>query len=381
MDELDKKLYLDLNSDIEIPSKLDFIIKDCFKQRKKQHSFFKVIISTCAGLIITMGIAYAGTTISNYIFKQPEKVVGGNQNTVTQEEKQSVISETEARKKSAQILNKFGYQDSKIETIELVNNSSNYELHWYIKTNNDITISLNANDESSFNLWNDSVLNKDIENYRTTQNEAEETARALCKKYGYNLDSYTNIKVTSNMNSEKQSYIWYANFYKEYDGIINLYENIRISFIPEINEIIYFSTSNRACENNPIEITEEQAKEIVLKEEQKISTKYEISNINTELSIVSINGEAYLRTTDYEQFREQTSANYPMENWVNYRTDQRVRKAWIVTVKYNIPDSVNKFDDSYNKNDEQFSYYIDVTTGEVIGGCSNYELMVKKLYK
>ena len=42
--------------------------------------------------------------------------------------------------------------------------------------------------------------------------------------------------------------------------------------------------------------------------------------------------------------------------------------AWKVKVIYDIPDNVNKFDGNYNMNAEKFSYYIDATTGEVIGG-------------
>ena len=182
------------------------------------------------------------------------------------------------------------------------------------------------------------------------------------------------------MNSEKKSYIWYISFYKEYDGIVNPYENISISFVPEINEFYYFSVSNRKYENNPVEITMEDAKKIALEEEKKINTKYEISDSKADLNIISMNGEAYLRITDYKQMQEQSSVDYPSESWVTYRTDSRVRKAWVVTIKYNIPDSINKFDGSYNANDEQFSYYIDATTGEIIGGCGNYDRMVKRLY-
>ena len=97
---------------------------------------------------------------------------------------------------------------------------------------------------------------------------------------------------------------------------------------------------------------------------------YKIDKVETNLRIVSMNGGAYLRANDYEQLHEQTSLNYPYEKWVFYRTESRIRNAWVVTIIYKIPNDVNKFDGNYNMNDEKFSYYIDATTGEVIGGDS-----------
>lgn len=135
-----------------------------------------------------------------------------------------------------------------------------------------------------------------------------------------------------------------------------------------MNEILCFSIINKKFENNPIEITEETAKEIALKEEQKITIKYKIKNIETKLSIKAMNGCAYLRTNDYDQLHEQTSSSdYEYKDWVFYRTESRVRRVWLVTIVYDIP---NRFAKDFNPNDERVSYFIDVTTGEVIGGGS-----------
>lgn len=384
MDELDRKLYQDLKLKIEIPDKCETIIKEGLNKKIKFHSLTKICITSCAGLVLTMGIVYAGTKVYDKIWKEPEKVVGfnienTNQNAIIQEK--DIMSKEEAMEKANELLKKVGCENETIELIEMKNNFANYEVAWNIITDQETKIYLNANNPDSFNIRVDNRLNKDIENYRTTEKAAENTARDLCKKFGYNLDEYTHMKIYSNMKEESDAYIWYVNFYKKYNEIINPYENIRISFIPEINEVYYFNVSDRKCENNPIEIAKESAKEIALKEEKKINTKYEINNIDIELSIVSMNGEAYLRTNDYEQLNQQTTVDYPSEKWVSYRTDSRIRMAWVVTINYKIPDTVNKFDVSYNVNDEQFSYYIDATTGEVIGGCGNYEKMVKKLYK
>lgn len=77
-----------------------------------------------------------------------------------------------------------------------------------------------------------------------------------------------------------------------------------------------------------------------------------------------MNGFAHLRTNDYEQLHKQTESNYAYNKNVFYRTESRVRRIWLVTIVYNIPD---RFAKDFNINDERVSYFVDVTTGEVIG--------------
>ena len=222
-----------------------------------------------------------------------------------------------------------------------------------------------------FSVRNDNILNRGITNYRTTKEEAKNTAKEIAQKYGYDTKGYGYIKVESNLDSDKDSYIYNVTFCKEYNGIKNPYESIHISFIPQINEVYGFTFVNKKFENNSVEITKEKAEEIVLSEEQKLRAKYkmyDIEKVETELKIVSMNGYANFRANEYEQLHEQTSENYPYEKWVFYRTESRIRMAWQVKAIYDIPDNINKSDGSYNINDEKFTYYIDATTGEVIGG-------------
>lgn len=376
MDELDKKLYHDLNLEIEVPSECEIIINEALNKSTKRYSLTKLITTVCAMFLLTVGIVYAGTNIYDKIWTTPEKVVGfsSEENTITEEQQKSVMTETEARERSEEILEKFGYKDEKINSVELKNNQANYELTWYINTDRKTNISFNAEKGEDFSLSIDTILYENIQKYRTTEEEAEKTARDLCKKYGYDLNEYNYTKMTSNMNSEDESYIWYVHFYKKYDGIVNPGEYIYVSFIPEVNRIYQFCVSNKKFENNPIKITEEEAKGIALKEEQKITTRYNVKDINVELNIVQMNGDAYLRINDYDQLHKQTSANYPSEKTINYRTDNRIRRAWVVTINYDVPASLDKFNGSYNRNDEKFSYYIDTTTGEIIGGSSIYEV-------
>ena len=374
MDQLDKKLYNDLNSKIEIPNELDTVIKNGLNKKKSNVLNFKKIASFLIITFGTSGIVFAGSVVyDKNIWKDPERVVveSAENSNNKNEFKQSTISEDDARKKANEILEKFGYESDKIKTIKLENHIDDYGSNWNITTEQNISISIEGNEDAGFSVRNDNILNKGITNYRTTKEEAKNTAKEIAQKYGYDTKEYGYIKVESNLDSDKDSYIYNVTFCKEYNGIKNPYESIQISFIPEINEVYGFTFVNKKFENNSVEITKEKAEEIVLSEEQKLSAKYkmyDIEKLDTELKIVSMNGYANFRANEYEQLHEQTSENYPYEKWVFYRTESRIRMAWQVKVMYDIPDNINKFDRCYNINDEKFSYYIDVTTGEVTGG-------------
>ena len=376
MDKLDQKLYTDLNIQIEIPDKLDAIIRNGLNKKKTHNSIFKKVASFLIIAFATTGIVFAaGVAYENYeknIWKAPQKVTGENADNNDNQNiaKQNTMSEDEARKKGQDILEKFGYSNDKIKTIKLEGNPENYDLTWYIETEQNILVDFNANGEETFSITNNNALSNDKTNYRTTKVEAEKTAKELAKKYGYDIEYYNYVEVNSNLVSDSDSFVWDVAFFKEYDRVKNPYERIEVSFIPQINEIICFTVINKKFENNPIEITEETAKEIALKEEQKNTQKYEIKTIETKLKINSMNGYAYFRTNDYDQLHKQTSSSdYPYEKSVFYRTEARIRKVWLVTIVYNIP---NKFNGNYNPNDERVSYFVDATTGEVIGGGSIY---------
>lgn len=369
MDDIERKLYHDLSLKTEIPEKCEEIIKNGLNRKKKHYSWAKIIVVSCASFMITAGVVYAGTKVIESIWKEPKKIEGYMvEETITKEEKKNLISEIEAKNKAKEILKKFDYKNEEIKMIELDKNMTNYKINWCVETNNGITLDFDANGGKSLALFNDSILEKDIEKYHTTKEEAENIARNLCKNFGYNLDDYTYVEIDTNKEKIEESYIWYVNFYKKYNELVDRYNGISIAFIPEINEIYYFIVYEENYENNPVEVAEEKAKEIALNEEKKTELGYEIKNTETELAIVSMNGEAYARTNNYKQFCEQRNIiDYPEEKYIEYRTDKHIRKAWKVTIEYKLSGK-NLFKENFNNQDLGYVYYIDATTGEVIGG-------------
>ena len=243
MDELDKKLFMDLSSDVEVPSKCKIVIKNSLNninsKKEKHYSFSKIAAVSCATLLLTTGIVYAGTKVYENIWKEPEKVVGFYSNEVKKEdiisEQDNVMSEAEAKEKLDELLKKFGRESEPIERIELTSNPNNYELVWHIEldngTNNSNIVEINAQRENSFGVLFQDELNESVHQYRISENEVEQTARELCENLGYSTEKYNKIKILGNMENDIDSYLWHVDFYKEYDGIVNPYETISISFI------------------------------------------------------------------------------------------------------------------------------------------------------
>ena len=336
---------------------------------KKNSNIPKMVATIIITIGITTGMTYAGTAIYNRIWKQPERTVGfydENNNPIsTKEEKETTITKEEAEEKAREILKKFGHDNEKIQVVELKSNPRAYELMWRIETQQKSYVWIDAKGRNKMIISFNNIIDDSIKKYKSNKEEAKETAKKLFEEYGYNVDNYNSVEVTSNLISEKDSYIYSVKFYNEYEGIKNNYEEINISFIPQINKIYYFNVNNINFENNSIVVTEEEAKSISLNAEQKVKTNKNIKSIYTNLDIVQVNGDAYLRINDYNQYKEQSYSNYEKQNYVVYKTENITRKAWSVTVEYDVDENTDTFDKYY-------TYYIDSETGEIIGGNPYY---------
>ena len=395
MDNLDKKLYSAFDKDEEIPKEFPKVIKEALKicktnKKRSYNSIAKIITTACASLVITTGIVYAGATVSNYIWKQPEKTVGfydkNNKGKITKEEQESSISEKDAIEKAKKLLDKFDYINEKIKSADLINNSQDYNLIWKIETYSGISIDIDAKTDNYFAISYDEskLLSKDSQDYKVTEEIAEQIARDICEKYGYDLQKYNRLIIEPNSYGDVwtdwdgKSNHWHVTFGKTYGDGINSYENIRMSFITKSNsaELYYFMVEDTLPDDNPILITEKQAKEIVINTEGKIGTGYEINNIYTSLDVALMNGNAYKRVNDYTQYYEQYYGTYLKDfsesDIVEYRTDSIVRNCWMVTIEIDEPNKKSEYVDKY------YTYFVDASSGDIIGGSEIYYLLKLK---
>ena len=382
MDELDKKLFNDLSEKVEIPVKCEYVIKNAFNNNAKKSKnsikqILSTIIKTSAVLLLSTETVFATTKIAEKIWKNPEKVeefYGANGERIENEEYEiwhsknintnnyeNIISEKDAEAQINQILKKFGYENEKIQSIELIDNPSDTSLFYRATTENKFLIDLDAKDSKNFKIFTN-VVYKNINNYRGTEEKAIKTVSELCTKYGYDTSQYSHISTEYNSEDSKDANIWTVKYNKEYDGIVNIYEEITIGIVPEINELYYFIYTDKAPENTSILVNEQTAKKIALEKENELNLEHNIKNIVINLDIVKMNGYEYLRENNFEHYYEsRTIPLYPIEKLEYYRVAEKIRKVWKVKLEF----EKNK-DLSYQE--DSFTYFIDTTTGEIVGG-------------
>ena len=116
--------------------------------------------------------------------------------------------------------------------------------------------------------------------------------------------------------------------------------------------------------HNETVITEQDAINIALKEDKKVA-KNKVKNTKTKLMVVKMNADAYDRINNTDKHYEaMQTPNYPVEERTYYKVDNRIRKAWVVVINYE-----DNFDDVVKRYTEgAYSYFVDATTGEIIGG-------------
>lgn len=97
---------------------------------------------------------------------------------------------------------------------------------------------------------------------------------------------------------------------------------------------------------------------------KKIETN-EIIKIDSKKMIVKMNADAYERINNKDKYyKAMQTPNYPNEERNYYNVEDKVRNAWVVVITYD-----DNFDDVKKRYTEsKYSYFVDCTTGEIIGG-------------
>ena len=324
----------------------------------KMVAMFVVIIGLLAS------VTYAGSVIYEKIFKEPEKIENYIEELkVTKEDLEKVITKEEAINKAKEELKRYkiDLDVNKIESIELQKNPNYDEITYVIKLSKTDQFFIDARTGALNNFYVDEGLSlEELEKCTSTREDVLEQAKLKLKEYGYDENEYKISYVNSNNGiDENKSYLWYIWFSKEYDGVFNEYQSISMTFIPKINKVHSLSISDEPFENNEIKITMEQAIDIAKEKDKIINTEnYIQKGVDAKLDIVRVNPEVYLKENGLENGNETaTLEDGTIYSYNTYKMNGRVRKAYKVTISYeNRPLGLTR------------TYYVDVTTGEVIGG-------------
>ena len=331
-----------------------------------KRNLLKMVATFVLTIGMTFGLVYAGNVVYEKIWKEPEAYKISQE--ITEEEKAQCISETEAEEIAKAYLKKIGYTDESIGSIGLYKESLSQENVWSMGSElGTIRIDANTGKLKSVSM---PVREGSIPyNYGINREEARKVAKELLEKYKPigETGEYELVSLKRNAGKDEEAYIWYAEFYKKYGDLYNASERIRVGWIPTSNILYCLDIEQNSYENNEEKISKEEATQIAKEKDKQIETTREIQEVKAEIRIKQMNEEVYLREKLKEGYgnimlnmeKTEDGIYRYKEDAVFYKTEERVRKVWCVVITYNPEES------GYLP---AFTYYVDSTTGEIIGG-------------
>lgn len=338
---------------------------------KKGNFIFKNIgIAACVLMSLT-GVVFAGSKVIENIWKTPEKVQISSGDLeeitkITEESKQENMTEEKAKEIAINKLNEIGFNSNIVGTNHYKEFDSN-KIWYRFDTEDNYEISIDGQTGEFFDIWNNNRNTQDTKKYMTEE-QAKELANKYYKLFGYKEGEYeiTDVQSVNNEGNDKgPGFRMTVTYNKKYGDVYNPYEYISITLESKNMEMDMFRVDNIPFDNNEVVITENEAVNIALKEDEKIETN-KVKSTKAKLMVVKMNADAYNRINDKDKYYEaMQTPNYPIEERNYYNVDDRVRKAWVVVINY---------EDNYNGDivkrytEGKYSYFVDATTGEIIGG-------------
>lgn len=348
----------------------------------KTKNIFKIVSTAVAGIVLSTGIVFAGTKIYEKIWKEPQKIETVTA-VLTPEAQKENISEEEAKQMAINKLKEIGFNTNIVKTDNYKLVDSNKIMYRFI-TEDNYSISIDGQKATFFEIWNISKKLGEIDKkfdrygsekkvsseYLMNKEKAIEVANKYYKLFGFKEGEYEITKVDCwNSDGDEKAEIGYkftVTYQKKYGDTYNSYEYVEIQIYAKDEILWMVRTENISYDNNPTEITKEQALQIALEVDKKVENK-EITETKVEEMIVNMNAQAYYRLTDKERFyKEMSTVDYPVEERVYYQMEDKIRNAWVVVITY-----VDDWTDVVTRYTRgQFSYFVDATTGEIIGGAT-----------
>lgn len=331
---------------------------------KKEKFILKNIgIAACTILSLT-GVAFAGSKVIENIWKTPQKIENPTA-IITEKSKRENITEEEAKEIAIKKLQEIGFNTNIIGTNHYKEIDSDL-IGYRFQTEDNYEITINGKTGEFYNIWNNKKNQQD-EKIEITEEEAKNVANEYYKLFGFKEGEYEITSIWSNNkegSGKGPGYKIDITYNKKYGNIYNPYECIAISIESKNKNFYYFRVENIPFDNNETVITEDEAIQIALKEDEKIETN-KIVETKAKKMIVKMNANAYERTNNKEKYYEaMQTVNYPNEERNYYNIEDKVRNAWVVVITYedNYDDVVKRYTEG------AFSYFVDCTTGEIIGG-------------
>ena len=358
-----------MNEEIKDKLKLKIAIselknKEEIVMNKKEKFMFKNVgIAACIIMLLSGGV-YATSKVIENIWKTPEKIENVTEQ-ITEESKKENIAEEQAKEVAINKLKEIGFNTNIVNTNHYKEMDSD-KIIYRFNTEDNYEISIDGQTGEFDTIWNRNKNQQDC-NIEITEAEAIEIANKYYKLFGFKEGEYeiTSVFCNNNRGSGKESgYKIDITYNKKYGDIYNPYEEVRIGIESKNKNFDYVSVRNIPFDNNEILITKDEAIQIALEEDKKIETN-QVIETKAERMIVKMNADAYDRINNNEKYYDSMqTVDYPNEERNYYQVEDKVRNAWVVVLTYedNYTDVTSRYTES------KYSYFIDCTTGEIIGG-------------
>ena len=381
MDQLDRYIESIVKKEITLPENLDEIIKEAIssakcKKRIRAYKIKKTILTSIIAVFCISGVGVAGYITYEKIWKDPEEytyeevqgmIADGN----NVENKENLITEEEAKQNATTIMKNLGYNNEKIQSITLqkdINNNNEpfYNIRTSDNENEGIAIKLSAYTGELNSFTNNNFQNINSKKNEITNEQAKEYSDEILKKIGFNESNYKLTECTEQQISYTNQIknLWVAKYYKIYDGIYNPYEVLTSNFVVNNDKIeisSIFETKKGNYDNNPMVITEEEAIQIATSKEKELTNK-EIENTSTEIGIRKMNKYIF----KLENNILPTNSELKEEESIAIK-ENNTRKVWMINI-YHKNQEIKKITDMDILKSKDKAYYIDITTGEILGG-------------
>lgn len=351
----------------------------------------KMVATFMLAIGLTASVVFAGTMVYEKVFKEPKKYETyeeliqdiresqGSQK-ITKEDEEKAVNMDEAVIEANKFLNKLGMNSQEFVTKELKKNYiMGAELVYYFTTdtnlNKGIHVGINAENGKCISFTNNNLAHSGFEPDKISKEEAIKKADEIYNLLDLKENEYK-IKYISEPpcyfpNNEGNSAEWTAAYYKVYGEALNQFERVQVMFTVVDGELKVYSAfianENVEYKDNPIQITKEDAEKIALEKDKKI-TDNEVDWIITKQQIRQINSWIYLLEQNggkYPELKEEIQADGSKVKYHEYQIVQNVaRKVWTVNIHYKQGEPDPNNEKKYNAK----SIFVDVTTGEVIGG-------------
>ena len=381
MDQLDKYIQDIVSQKITEPDDLEEIMLNAIhtakgKKRIRRYKITRAIITSVTTIIITTGVGVAGFIAYDKIWKNPEKYTYEEiQETIAEGknvgEVENLITEETAKQNATTIMNNLGYNNETIKSITLQKDINNNDKPFYVirtgsNENEGFVITLNGNTGELNSFTNNEFNNINVKEDEISNDQAKEYSEQIIENIGFTEKEYqfaecSKQQVASN-NQIKN--VWVAKYYKLYDGIYNPYEVLTSNFAISDNkiEISYIvETSDGTYDNNPTVITQEEATQIAINKEKELTSR-EIESTSSEIGIRKMNSYIYMLENElsFSDIDIKIDGNIDIE-------DKKIRKVWIINI-YHKNQEIKKITDMDILKSKDKAYYIDITTGEILGG-------------